>query len=480
MVNFLSIAKGHKRQLLAGALLLASQLNLNAQCSTTGWKKVAQGENFSVGLKDDGSLWLWGYNNYGLSGNGTGQYTEIQHPWKMAEVGSGWTDVQAGNMFILAKKANGDLYGWGRNNLGQLGTGDTTEVISPKLIMQNVSTFSAGYDHTMVVKTDGTMWATGNNGYWGGLGLGSSAASTITTFQQEATKATNWSQVTATYYNSFGIKTDGSLWVVGTNVEGETGLGEPGTVGNYTFLFTQLGTDKNWKSVVGGVYHTLGLKSNGELWAWGHNNNGRLGIGSTGGIKYTPQQVAGNNWSSVGATNDASSAIKSDGSLWTWGSNANGKLGIGTSADVNVPTKVGTGNNWKSIPVRSGVNSSAGITSDTSVFSWGWDGYWQLGNEDGSQTSSSVPTKVTCTDNLAVNDINSAKQVAVYPNPAKDFVIVQSSSKNVAEVKIYNTAGSLVKTISKVADNKINVSDLQAGVYILKIDGAESVKLIKK
>jgi len=478
MLQILSILKSQKKAAISLLVLLVS-LSLNAQCSLTGWKKVSQGENYSIALKEDGTIWIWGQNTYGLLGNGSAAATEIKHPTQVG-TDANWTDISTGRNFALAIKANGDLYGWGANYYGEQGIGNNTDLSVPTLIQQNVKAFSAGYYHTLIVKTDGTLWGAGYND-WSGLGVGTSVFS-YNTFQQEATKATNWASVTATYYNSFAIKTNGTLWSAGTNIEGQTGLGTPASLGaNETDTFTQVGTDTNWKAVAGGVYHTLGLKTNGELWSWGHNNNGRLGLGTTGGIQYTPQQIPGTTWASIGATNEASSALKADGSLWTWGYNAYGKLGIGTTTDVNIPTKVGTENTWVSIPVRSGEASSAGIKSDKTNWTWGWDGYWQLGNNDGTATSSNVPTQVTCLDNqLSVNDVSSEKKVSLYPNPAKDVVVLQSA-KAVSEVKIYNAVGAIVKTITNVVDNKVNVSDLSAGVYIVKINNsAEGVKLIKK
>lgn len=481
MEHFLSMLKKRKSTLLGLVLLLVLQTNMSAQCSTTGWEKVSQGENYSIGLKADGTIWIWGQNTYGLLGNGSAAATEIKHPTQIG-TDTNWTDISTGRNFALAKKANGDLYGWGANYYGEQGLGNNTDLSTPTLIQQNVSAFSAGYYHTLVVKTDGTLWGAGYNDY-GGLGLGTSVFS-YNTFQQESSLATNWASVTGTYYNSFAIKTDGTLWSTGTNFEGQTGLGTPASLGsNETNVFTQVGTDTNWKAIAGGIYHTLGLKTNGELWSWGHNNNGRLGLGTTGGIQYTPQQIPGTTWASIGGTNEASSALKTDGSLWTWGYNQYGKLGIGTATDVNIPTKVGTTNDWLSIPVRSGENSSGGVRTSTNLWSWGYDGYWQLGNGDGTATSSNVPTQVTCVDDasLSVNDISSAKKGnLLYPNPAKDFVMLQSS-KQVSEVKIYNLAGAVVKTISKVTDNRINISDLPAGIYIVKTnDSTEGMKLIKK
>jgi len=474
MVQFLSMSKNAKRFFLAGALSLFFQLNVDAQCSNTGYKKTSQGESFTVALKTDGSLWLWGYNNYGLSGNSTGQYTEIQHPWQMSEVGGGWVDVQAGRAYIVALKANGDLYGWGANTDGQLGTGDYTNAFSPKLIMQNVKSYSVGFIHTVVIKNDGTMWGTGYND-WGGLGIGTSVGN-YNTWQQETSMATNWKSVGTGLYNTYGVKTDGTLWATGANLYGQDGL--PAAAGNEVDVFTKVGTDTNWSSVSGGEYHAVGIKTNGELYVWGGNPNGQIGLGAAVGTTYyTPQQIAGTTWSTISVGRLSSFATKTDGSLWGWGDNYKGKIGVG-SADANVlaPTKV-SNVNWEAAPSRAGYYSTSAI-SGGSVYTWGWDGYWQLGNGDGTQTDSDVPTQVTCA-NLAVNEANGAKQISLYPNPAKDFVVLQSS-KAVTEVKIYNTAGSLIKTISKVSDNKINISDLAVGVYIVKVNDSDSIKLIKK
>lgn len=478
MVQFLSMLKNQKTNLLAGVLLLFLQINISAQCSTTGWKKISQGENFSIALKQDGTIWIWGKNEYGLLGNGSTATTEIKHPTQIG-TDANWTDISTGRNFILATKANGDLYGWGGNFYGEQGVGHNTNLSAPTLIQQNVKAFSAGYYHTLVVKTDGTLWGAGYNDY-SGLGVGTSVSS-YNTFQQESSKATNWASVTGTYYNSFAIKTNGTLWSAGTNIEGQTGLGTPSSLGSTeTDTFTQVGTDANWKAVVGGIYHTLGLKTNGELWSWGHNNNGRLGIGSTGSIYYTPQQVTGTTWAAIGATNEASSALKTDGTLWTWGYNLYGKLGIGTATDVNIPTKVGTENTWESIPVRSGENSSGGIKTANTLWSWGYDGYWQLGNNDGTETNSNIPTQVTCSDVLAVGNVAKKSAISVYPNPAKDILNLSTQNK-VSEIKIFNTAGLLVKTVTNVVDNKVNVSQLKSGVYIVKVnDNSEGIKFIKE
>lgn len=271
--------------------MILFSLGVSAQCSLTGWAKVSQGENFSVALKEDGTLWVWGRNLYGLLGNGTFTATEIKHPTQIG-TDTNWTDVSVGRYFATAKKVNGDLYGWAANDYGQLGLGNNSNVNTPTLIQQNVATHSTGDYHTVVVKTDGTLWSTGYN-EWGNLATGSLSLYR-NVFVQESSNATDWASVGTGYYSTLAIKTNGTLWAVGSNVNGQTGLGTPATIGsNATTNFTQIGTDTNWVSATGGVYHSLGLKSNGELWSWGNNNNGRLGLGTTGGVLYVPQQIPG-------------------------------------------------------------------------------------------------------------------------------------------------------------------------------------------
>lgn len=475
----IKILLSEKRTKIAtfGLLMFLLSLGASAQCSLTGWTKISQGENFSVALKQDGTLWVWGRNLYGLLGDGTGTHTEIQHPTQIG-TDANWTDISVGRYFALGKKANGDLYGWGANDYGQLGLGNNTNVLTPTLIQQNVAAFSAGYYHTAVVKTDGTLWSTGYN-EWGNLAIGSlSLYSNV--FLQESSNATNWRSIGTGYYNSFAIKTDGTLWTAGSNFYGQNALGTPASVGsNMTVNFTKVGTDTNWASASGGFYHAVGLKTNGELWSWGLNDNGRLGLGTTGGTLYVPQQIPGTTWTAISVTYNASSALKADGSLWTWGSNEFGKLGIGTATDVNVPTRVGTDNDWTVIPVRYAYYSSAALKTDNTMWSWGWDGFWQLGNGDGTATNSNVPTQVTCA-NLSVDNFANAK-FSAYPNPAKDNLFVKSL-QSIDEVKIYSLNGALVKTVLNVEnETAINVSDLASGIYIMKINNqSQGIKLVKE
>ena len=119
------------------------------------------------------------------------------------------------------------------------------------------------------------------------------------------------------------------------------------------------------------------------------------------------------------------------------------------------------------------------INSTTEMFSAGADEYYQLGNGDGTATVSTSLTQTVCKDDLAVNDVTKNKVISVYPNPAKDIINLNSEQK-ISEVKIYNVAGALIKTDTNVIGNKVNVSQLKPGVYIVKVnDTNDGIKFIK-
>src|SRR3989338_2030534 len=149
--------------------------------------------------------------------------------------------------------------------------------------------------------------------------------------------STNWSSVSAGEHHTAAIKTDGTLWAWGYNASGR--LGDGTTTTNRTAP-TQIGTATTWSSVSAGYYHTTAIKTDGTLWAWGYNElYGQLGDGTTTNRTTPIQIVAETTWSSVSAGYYHTTAIKTDGTLWAWGYNASGRLGDGTTTDKTTPTQ---------------------------------------------------------------------------------------------------------------------------------------------
>jgi alpha-tubulin suppressor-like RCC1 family protein len=181
---------------------------------------------------------------------------------------------------------------------------------------------------------------------------------------------------------TFVIKADGTLWAWGRNNYGQLGIG---TTVN-TAVKTQVGTASNWQNIEGGQFHTVAIKSDGSLWTWGFNASGQLGLSNTTN-KTIPTQVASTNvWTSVAAGYDHTVAITNDGSMYAWGLNDHGQLGIGSSSNRTTPTLIGTG--WQS--VSAGNNVTIAVKTDGTL--WGWGEGSQVG--DGTTADKYSPVQL--------------------------------------------------------------------------------------
>jgi alpha-tubulin suppressor-like RCC1 family protein len=270
------------------------------------WKQVSCGyQHHTAAIKTDGTLWTCGYNGYGQLGDGTA--TDRSSPGTTAGGGTNWKQVAAGSGHIAAIKTDGTLWSWGANNNGQSGDGTTSNRSSPVTVSgggTNWKQVSAGSAHTGAIKTDGTLWTWGYNGY-GQLGDGttSNRSSPITT----AGGGTNWKQVSCARNTTTAIKTDGTLWACGYNqFYGQLG---DGTATDRSSPATTAGGGTNWKQVAAGGRHTAAIKSDGTLWTWGYNGSGQLGNGITDTGRRSPGTTVGiaTNWKQVacGAFNTA-------------------------------------------------------------------------------------------------------------------------------------------------------------------------------
>ena len=136
------------------------------------------------------------------------------------------------------------------------------------------------------------------------------------------------------------MKEDGTLWAWGDNSFGELGLGD--TTERHSP--TQVGSAHDWAAVCCLGHHSVALKKDGTLWAWGENSYGQLGLGDTID-RHSPTQVgSSHDWAAIapGAADSYHTlALKQDGTLWAWGFNQFGQLGLGDTSDRHTPTQVG-------------------------------------------------------------------------------------------------------------------------------------------
>ena len=315
----------------------------------TNWKQVSSGYSHTAAIKTDGTLWMWGYNIVGQLGDNT--ITNKSSPVQVVGGGTNWRLVASGQYHTLAIKTDGTLWTWGWNRHGQLGDGSSvTHRSSP------IQTVSGGTNWKLVagsiyftaaIKTDGTLWTWGHNGF-GNLGDGSSITHRSSPIQTVA-GGTNWKLVSCASYAAAAIKTDGTLWTWGSNSVGQ--LGDGSVVQKSSPVQTVAG-GTNWKQVSCGAAHSAAIKTNGTLWTWGQNFYGQLGD-NTFGSKTSPVQTVtgGTNWKQGGGGFLHTAAIKTDGTLWTWGHNGNGNLGDGSSITHRsspIQTVAG-GTNWKQL-----------------------------------------------------------------------------------------------------------------------------------
>jgi hypothetical protein len=130
------------------------------------------------------------------------------------------------------------------------------------------------------------------------------------------------------------------------------------------------------------------VKSDGTLWAWGENDHGQLGDGTTSERHYPVQIGSDHKWVSVEAGFDHSLAMKSDGTLWAWGWNLYGSVGDGTTSERDSPVQIGSDNKWLS--VSGGGFHSLALKSDGAVWAWGWNNYGQIGDGTTSERHSPI------------------------------------------------------------------------------------------
>lgn len=334
---------------------LTSQATLTVTNIATGCMALD-----SIFVTSDGSLWTVGYNAWGELGNGA--YYRTNRPQQI--VTNDVTAVAAGQYHTLFVKTDGSLWAMGWNGMGQLGdNGDFHHSTNrPELIVSHgVTTVAVGGDHSLFLKSDGSLWAMGFD-FAGQLGDGQFLSGTPggVNYPQEIITG-GVTAIAGGAYHSLFLKSDGSLWGMGQNT-GCLGDGTFERAGRPEQIVTNGVT-----AVAGGGYHSLFLKSDGSLWVMGFNDYGALGDGTSNDTNL-PERIVAGGVTAIAAGNYHSLFLKSDGSLWVMGDNRYGQLGDGTLNSTNVPERI----------VASGVTAIA-AGNDHSLFLKSDGSLWAMG-----------------------------------------------------------------------------------------------------
>jgi alpha-tubulin suppressor-like RCC1 family protein len=410
----------------------------------SGFTAIAGGLYHTAALKCDGTVWAWGRNAYGALGDGTttDRYAAVQ-VLGSGSIGylTGVTAIAAGANHTVALKSDGTVWDWGSNGYGQLGNGTTTTTSTPVQVsgLTGVTAIAAGWGHTVALKSDGTVWAWGRNAS-GQLGDGTITQRTTPVQVHGPADVGFLSGVTAIasgLYHTMARKSDGTVWGWGDDGYGQLGLLVYNSWAAYPYQIT-VPTGFTATAIAAGSYHTVALKSDGTAWDWGYNASGQLGNNSTTD-SVTPVQVSGlSGVAAIAGGYDHTVALKSDGTVRTWGANSSGQLGDGTTGDVHFrrTTSVqvlgygGIGYLTGVVAVAAGGLHTVALKSDGTVWDWGYNGYGELG--DGTTTQRNTPVQVTGMD-----------------------VVPPTGSVRINSGAAYTTTAAVVLTLSAADDNGV-------------------------
>ncbi len=373
---------------------------------------LAGGGSHGVAARADGTVWNWGGNGRGQLGNNT--YISSMFPVQvMNPAGNGYlTDivaVTAGAGHTLALKSDGTVWGWGYSAHYELG-GYTTDRLLPVQVngLSDIIAISGGTWHSLALKSDGTVWAWGYGAY-GQLGI-NWTGNTGTPVQVKDTPGTGYltgiTAISAGDNHSIALAGDGAVWAWGRNDDGRIG---DGTSGVDRRLPVQVkdsvgsGYLTNIISVAAGGGHSLAAGSDGYVWAWGGNVAGQVGDGTMTSPRTLPIKVkdtSGTGYLSsvikVTAGSSHSMALKNDGGVWAWGYNNYSQIGDGSPTDHSTPVRVkdaaGTGYLTNISAISGAYNNPFALDNDGTVWAWGGNNVGQGGFSSVSRSASNTTT----------------------------------------------------------------------------------------
>lgn len=346
---------------------------------SNSWSQISVGNSHMLGIKSNGYLFAWGYNNKGQLG-----LSDVTTRSSPVQIGSGtWSKVSAGYNYSLAIDTTNKLYAWGDNSLSLLGLSDTVTRSSPVQIgTSSWTAVYAGPSHAVAIRAvDSTLWSWGQNNI-GQLADGWEVDPTTVPASRSSPVqiSAGISYLSASVGNNYtvAIASDNTLWAWGDNSFGQIG----NAIVNTTY---------SWSKVAIAVQYTVAIRSDGKLFGMGRNSEGQLGLSDTV-ARSSPTQIGTSSWSQVAAANSAVAAIKADGTLWTWGGNtASGVLGLGDTLSRSSPVQISGGGSWTTVAV--GYSHAMATKTDSTLWGWGFNANGQLG--DLSVISRSSPVQVS-------------------------------------------------------------------------------------
>ncbi|XRB22633.1 regulator of chromosome condensation [Pseudoscourfieldia marina] len=315
---------------------------------------IACGAYHSVALTSDGGLHAWGANDRGQLGLGP----EVSHqliPKRLlgAITGVKFVNIDAGTYHSLAASKGGEVYCWGANDHSQLGLGDLDARDTPHAIMHKfsrgrVTKVAAGDRHSLALTDSGEVFAWGSADC-GQLGVEIKERGRKYIGYPRKIESLKANRIKAGFATSLATLTSGRVFVWGCNNNGELGLNDVAARSS-PHVFPSPVPGQQWAVVAPGANHALGALKTGELYGWGKNTRGQLGLSITSKVEMKPNLIASTSSSNVETFASGGSAYEyqghtmamtSNGRVFTWGWDGFGQLGIGTvSEGISTPLRL--------------------------------------------------------------------------------------------------------------------------------------------
>lgn len=318
----------------------------------TGIKAVAGSGNYYLALNSDGSLFSWRTDNLA-----NGQFDNRIHPVPVVnnqgQIITGVRDIAVGSDHAVALKSDGTLLSWGINRAGQLGNNTTINSNYPVTVndaqsqpIADIRAIAAAGDHTLAVKNDGRLLAWGNNKF-GELGNGGidNQLYPAPVVDNLGVPLTGVESVATGINHTLALKNDGTLLAWGSNAYGQLGSTSPDDQRYPVTVVDDSGLPiEGVQSISAGWNHSLAIKNDGTMLIWGNNGDGQLGNGLTSARAHPMIMTDKQGRPLTGIImavggKDHTAILKTDGTVQSWGDNSFGQLGDGTTADQTEPVE---------------------------------------------------------------------------------------------------------------------------------------------
>ena len=428
------------------------------------WVMSSSSAGGSWAINNNGQLFAWGgaWTAASMGQNGVqppAAFLDGNNIIRPMRVGteSNWVQVIAEASFVVLLNSNGEIYRLGGGGVFYPSVAVPTRIAGGS---SNFTYMSGAPGLVFAVNEDGEIWVAGTNND------GIHADGTRTGYSRTLIKVENtndnWVRVDGSAAAVLATNENGEIYAWGNNGSGITGQG---TTSGHTLTPTRIGTASDWVAIRVGAAAVVALNEDGEIYSWGNNFNGQTGQGIDTGHTLAPTRVGtASDWVSVGGSSQTKFALNQAGELWGWGGNGNGQLGIGTinAWGVHVPTFVvqtygrtnisrGAGGTHTMMLIRTtpaegnlaltkDLQKPMGTTTPNLTFSFTFTPHSFNDNTANLTPLPTIPTRTVTIDSSNTS----------YPNAPSAGITTTSNSVDVLEGIEFNQAGVYAWTIAEV------------------------------